>query len=136
MLLTAGATHHFYSNPGTRSFLQPRTRTAYCIWSVAPLRSEKRYLHESGKQVLCHLTVSLVRNADGTPKYFIRIIEDSSARQEAEAMLGCAAHELRSPLSHIKGFVGTLQRRTMNWIRTPGATSWPKSKARLIALAR
>jgi PAS domain S-box-containing protein len=76
---------------------------------IATYEMEKRYLRKSGEPVWCHLTVSLVRNPDGTPKYFIRIIEDISARKAAEAMLGSAAHELRSPLSHIKGFISTLR---------------------------
>jgi PAS domain S-box-containing protein len=76
---------------------------------IATYEMEKRYLRKSAELLWCRLTVSLVRNADGTPNYFIRIIEDISARKEAEAMLGSAAHELRSPLSHIKGFVSTLR---------------------------
>jgi PAS domain S-box-containing protein len=76
---------------------------------------EKRYFRKGGALVWCHLTVSLVRAADQTPKYFISIIEDISARKEAESMLAGAAHELRLPLSHIKGFVSSLRQADVEW---------------------
>src|SRR5262249_478624 len=37
---------------------------------------EKRYRHKEGFLVWIHLTVSLVRDADGQPEYFIAVIED------------------------------------------------------------
>ena len=77
---------------------------------IATYEMEKRYVRKSGELLWCRLTVSLVRNPDGTPKYFIRIVEDISARKQAEVMLGSAAHELRTPVGHIKGFVSTLRR--------------------------
>ena len=76
---------------------------------------EKRYLRKGGNLVWCHLTMALVRAPDESPKYFVAIIEDISGRKEAEAVLGGAAHELRLPLSHIKGFVSSLRRRDVSW---------------------
>jgi PAS domain S-box-containing protein len=70
---------------------------------------EERYVRKSGDLFWCHVTVAVLRNADATPKYVISIIEDISARKEAQAVLARAAHELRSPVSHIKGFVSTLR---------------------------
>jgi PAS domain S-box-containing protein len=55
---------------------------------IATYEMDKRYVRKSGELLWCRLTVSLVRNPDGTPKYFIRIIEDIAARQEAEVVLG------------------------------------------------
>jgi two-component system NtrC family sensor kinase len=45
---------------------------------------EKRYLTRSGEVIWCNLTVSLVRKPDGTPDYFISVIEDISRRRRAE----------------------------------------------------
>jgi len=45
---------------------------------------EKRYIHKSGETVWINLTVSLVRKPDGTPDYFISVIEDISRRHRAE----------------------------------------------------
>ena len=48
---------------------------------------EKRYRRTDGSVVWANLTVSLSHKADGTPDYFISIIEDISARRQAEAHL-------------------------------------------------
>lgn len=57
---------------------------------------EKRYLHKSGASVWVNLTVSLVRADDGSPKYFVSIIEDISARKENEALLAARQHRYRT----------------------------------------
>jgi PAS domain S-box-containing protein len=48
---------------------------------------EKRYYRKDGSVVWVHLTVSLVRKADGAPDYCVSIIEDISARKRAEEKL-------------------------------------------------
>ncbi|MDD5387898.1 MAG: PAS domain S-box protein [Gallionellaceae bacterium] len=48
---------------------------------------EKRYLRKSGEIIWINLTVSLVRNSDGSPKYFISVIEDIDRRKQAEEQL-------------------------------------------------
>ncbi|MCC7075465.1 MAG: PAS domain S-box protein [Deltaproteobacteria bacterium] len=45
---------------------------------------EKRYLHKNGGVVWVNLTVSLIRKADGSPDWFVAVIEDISARKHAE----------------------------------------------------
>ncbi|MBC7817878.1 MAG: PAS domain S-box protein, partial [Planctomycetaceae bacterium] len=45
---------------------------------------EKRYLHKSGRVVPIHLSVSLVRDASGQPLHFVAMIQDITARKEAE----------------------------------------------------
>jgi diguanylate cyclase (GGDEF)-like protein/PAS domain S-box-containing protein len=46
--------------------------------------SERRYLRKDGSLVWAARTVSLVKDAKGSPLYFIRMIEDISARRHAE----------------------------------------------------
>jgi diguanylate cyclase (GGDEF)-like protein/PAS domain S-box-containing protein len=46
---------------------------------------EKRYLAKSGETVWVNLTVSMVRTENGTPDYFISVIEDITARKKLEA---------------------------------------------------
>ena len=46
---------------------------------------EKRYYHKKGHIVWVNLTVSLVRNNEGAPCYFISIIEDINERKQTEA---------------------------------------------------
>jgi PAS domain S-box-containing protein len=76
---------------------------------------ERRFRRRSGELAWCHLTVSLLRNPDQTPKYFIVMIEDISARKNVDVVLGATAHELRLPVSHVKGFVSSLLRTDVDW---------------------
>ena len=48
---------------------------------------EKRYYRKDGSIVWVNLTVSMSRKADGSPDYFISVIEDISARKLAEEKL-------------------------------------------------
>src|SRR5262249_1856209 len=43
-----------------------------------------RYIRKDGSTIWTNRTVSLVRDAAGAPLYFIRVIEDVTARREAE----------------------------------------------------
>ena len=45
---------------------------------------EKRYVRKDGHTVWVNLTVSLVREASGEPRYFIAVVEDISARKRIE----------------------------------------------------
>jgi PAS domain S-box-containing protein len=48
---------------------------------------DKRYFHKDGRLVWVHLSVSLVRTPDGTPKHFIAQVQDQTARIEAQDAL-------------------------------------------------
>ncbi|WP_413171449.1 PAS domain S-box protein [Anabaena azotica] len=48
---------------------------------------EKRYMRKDRSIVWINLTVSLVRDAAGTPQYFISVIEDITSRKQAETAL-------------------------------------------------
>ena len=48
---------------------------------------EKRYLRPDGSVVWANLTVSLVREPSGEPKYFISVVEDITERKRAEGGL-------------------------------------------------
>ncbi len=75
---------------------------------------DKRYLHKDGAHVWVELTVSLARDDDGQPEYFIAIVSDASERKRAESrlrtalavkeeFLGLVSHELRTPMTVIQG---------------------------------
>ncbi len=49
---------------------------------------EKRYIRSDGSLVWINLTVSLVRHADGSPDFFVSVIEDISARMQLSSTLG------------------------------------------------
>jgi len=48
---------------------------------------EKRYIRKDGALIWINLTVSLVREISGEPKYFISVVEDITGRRRAEAAL-------------------------------------------------
>jgi diguanylate cyclase (GGDEF)-like protein/PAS domain S-box-containing protein len=55
---------------------------------------EKRYYTRSMQLVWANLTVSLVRDADGAPDYFISVIEDITARKQLEVERNESIHAL------------------------------------------
>jgi PAS domain S-box-containing protein len=75
-------------------------------------RLEKRYFHKSGRTVWALLSVSLVRQADGKPNYFVSQIQDISEQRELERVKGefisTVSHELRTPLTSIRGSLGLI----------------------------
>jgi len=50
-------------------------------------RMDKRYIRADGEQVWVRLSVSMVRNADGSPKHYVAQVEDQSERRAAEAAM-------------------------------------------------
>jgi PAS domain S-box-containing protein len=50
---------------------------------LATYSMEKRYRQKGGSLVWVNLTVSLVRDTDGSPKHFISVVEDITERQQA-----------------------------------------------------
>lgn len=49
------------------------------------LNEEKQFIRKDGSSIWTNRTVSLARDASGKPLYFIRVIEDITARKEADA---------------------------------------------------
>jgi PAS domain S-box-containing protein len=77
--------------------------------------TEKRYLRRDGSTVRGSLTMSLVRDANGMPQYFIGAIEDTSERDRLERertmMMRVVGHDLITPLTAIRVYVQAQQRR-------------------------
>ena len=84
---------------------------------------EKRYYSKNGGIVWVNITVSLVFNSDGTPDYFISVVEDISARKEveqslAESQAAALAEEKRAQLAALNlmddAVTARLQAETMS----------------------
>lgn len=56
---------------------------------------EKRYRHRHGHWVWVHLTVSLIRDHEGRPDYYIAVVQDISARKAAQEALALREELLR-----------------------------------------
>lgn len=54
---------------------------------ISSYQMEKRYIRKNGSVVWTNLSVSLVRKEDGTPDFFISVVEDIQIRKEAEATI-------------------------------------------------
>jgi len=81
---------------------------------------ESRYLRKDGRAIWVRKSVSLARNHDGRPRWILVLVEDVTARVEAEAALRDAdrrkddflailAHELRNPLAPISNGLRVLE---------------------------
>ena len=66
----------------------------------ARYQMEKRYFHRSGQVIHAHLSVSLVRDADGTPLHFVSQIQDFTHRYRAEQRLRESEQKFRAVLEH------------------------------------
>lgn len=66
---------------------------------IATYSLEKRYFHRGGGGVWVNLTVSLARESDGRPKYFIAVVEDITARKQAETLSHLDESRLNSLLA-------------------------------------
>jgi len=73
---------------------------------------EKRYQHQQGYLIQCLLHVSLVKDVNQHPLYFITQIQDMSERYAIDRMknefISVVSHELRTPLTAIRGSLGLL----------------------------
>jgi PAS domain S-box-containing protein len=62
--------------------------------------TEKRYCRKNGEIIWIELTVSLVRDSKGNPKYFISVVNDINKRKKAEAKLHKQQSKLEAMVAH------------------------------------
>jgi PAS domain S-box-containing protein len=74
---------------------------------------EPRCMRKDGSALWGSLTVSILRDGTGAPRYAIGMLSDVTARKEAERVkdefVSVVGHELRTPLTSIRGSLGLLE---------------------------
>jgi len=87
---------------------------------IASYQLEKRYLRPDGASVWVTLSVSLVRESDGEPLYFVAQIEDITERKQAHAELErLANHDSLTGLLNRRRFDEELDRELKRLEREP-----------------
>jgi len=66
---------------------------------------EKRYIHASGQEIVGRLTVSLVRAPSGAIEFVVAMLEDITARHQAEHALQANQAFLQAVLEHVPSVV-------------------------------
>jgi PAS domain S-box-containing protein len=75
--------------------LQVRDVERILTGEITAYAREKRYCRKDGSVAWVYLSVSLLRDADGSPSYFIGVIEDITARKEAIEKLRASEEQFR-----------------------------------------
>ncbi|AMK75294.1 MULTISPECIES: ATP-binding protein [Methylomonas] len=79
----------------------------------------KRYIRKGGTLVWINLTVSLLRNPDASPSYFIAVIEDITERKLIEESLNKSQAQLKTFIQHAPIGIAMFDRE-MNYLSVSG----------------
>jgi PAS domain S-box-containing protein len=72
---------------------------------------EKEYLHKSGRRIPVLVAVTRIDQTDTCIGFVLDISERKELDQRKDAFISMASHELKTPVTSLKGFLSLLQRR-------------------------
>jgi len=72
---------------------------------------EKEYLHKSGKRIPVLVAVTRIEQTETCIGFVLDISERKELEKRKDEFIGMASHELKTPVTSLKGFLGLLQRR-------------------------
>ncbi len=100
---------------------------------IASYTLEKRYLHKDGSVVWVNLTVALVRRSDGSPDYFVSVVEDISERKRAETLLRDAEERFRELADNVNEvfWVSNPEKTAMLYVSSAYESLWGRSRESL-----
>ncbi|MEO6883633.1 MAG: PAS domain S-box protein [Bacteroidia bacterium] len=73
-------------------------------------RLEKRYIHKSGKNVFVEVTGSAIKDIDGSPMYFLSVIEDVTEKRENEKELITKSAKINAIFQNSSHLIYTVSR--------------------------
>jgi len=81
--------------------------------TIDGFQREIRFLRHDGSSLWGNMTLSLLDDEAGAPRYVIGVLEDVTTRKQAEQVkdefISVVGHELRTPLTSIRGSLGLLE---------------------------
>jgi diguanylate cyclase (GGDEF)-like protein/PAS domain S-box-containing protein len=99
---------------------------------ISSYEMEKRYIHSNGATIWALLSVSLVRDTDGNPEFFISQVQDITRRKSAEELLLTEQERIRVTLQSIgDGVITTDVKGIITSINPVGEaiTGWASQEA-------
>jgi PAS domain S-box-containing protein len=99
---------------------------------------EKEYLHKSGKRIPVLVAVTRIEHTDTCIGFVLDINERKELEKRKDEFIGMTSHELKTPVTSLKGFLGLLQRRlttqgdekALHYLARMDAQSWKTCRAR------
>jgi PAS domain S-box-containing protein len=102
-----GMTTSGISHPDDFLTNQPE-RLAFLESGSNVLSTEKRYIKKNGGLVYANLTITLVKDGNGVPQYFIYVYEDITERKQAEEKIKAQSAKLNAVFESSSHLIWTL----------------------------
>ena len=99
-------------------------KIAECLaGEISEFTVENKYLRQDGKQFRGRTSIKLIRHKDGSPNYFMAIIEDISLRKAAETILQ-ERDKLNFVLNNTPALIGYWDKQLKNLFSNPSYARW------------